>query len=81
MKLGLNRQLVDQWRTDAQLELSEATEEIKKCLGCSDSKAEKIASGRYPSLPTPLERKALAGLMNLEESQLFSVGAGKSRAS
>lgn len=53
--------------------LKKATQLIKAKLECSKSKAEKLAAGRYPSLPTPLEQRALASLMKCKRSDLFPV--------
>lgn len=81
MRLKLNRALVLMWKESVG-GLDPATVMIKKCLSCSLSKADKIAAGRYPSTPTPLERKALAKLMKVEETELFvPVEGTKSRAS
>lgn len=80
MKSKLNRALVIEWKERVG-GLSHATEIIMSRLGCSVSKADKIASGRYPSVPTQLERRALAKLMEVEESELFPAPTGKSRAS
>jgi len=40
----------------------EATRAIQKALGCSESKAEKIRLGTYPSLPVPAELRVLSEL-------------------
>lgn len=60
-----------------------ATWLIGETLECSLSKAEKIASGRYPSLPTLAEQVALATLMQRQRDVLFPLVAarGRSRAS
>lgn len=62
---------------------AQATAKVMACLKCGVSKADKIASGHYPSTPSPLEREALARLIGVEESALFvPVAAGaKNRAS
>lgn len=61
----------------------QAMAKVMACLRCGPSKADKIASGLYPSMPSPLEREALAKLIGVEESTLFiPVAAGaKNRAS
>lgn len=51
--------------------LKEATRLIAEKLECSESKADKIASGRYPSLPTPTEQMALAALMMRPRDVIF----------
>lgn len=81
MKRVISRELIREWAEG--LGRAEATARVLDCLKCGPSKAEKIVAGRYPSEPSPLERKALAKLLGVEESTLFvPVGAGaKNRAS
>lgn len=62
MKRRFNRKEMDTWR-EAVGGLEVATELIMEKLKCSRSKAEKLASCRYPSIPPPLEQEALAELM------------------
>jgi hypothetical protein len=59
--------------------LREAIRLIGEKLECSKSKAEKLAAGRYPSLPTPTEQMALAELMNKTRDELFPFCASKKR--
>lgn len=58
-----------------------ATEIIKSKLECSMSKAQKIAGGRYRSLPAAAEQALLADLIGKPREKVFPVGAGKSQAS
>lgn len=45
---------------------------IEAALRCSHSKATKIAGGRYPSLPMPVEREILAAkVFECSEAELF----------
>lgn len=57
--------------------LARATLLVKEKLECSDSKAEKIASGRYISVPTPTEQMALAALMQRPRDVIFPLVASK----
>jgi hypothetical protein len=54
-----------------------ATLLIQQCLECSVSKAEKMATGRYPSLPTPAEQKVLSKMMKRSRNKLFAVVTGE----
>ena len=56
-----------------------ATRLIEQKLECSESKAEKLAGGRYPSLPTPTEQMALAALMQRPRDVLFPLVAAKGK--
>lgn len=59
-----------------------AIEIVMTVLGCGSSKAQKIVDGRYPSLPVPLEQKALAVELGKDLDTLFRpVTAGRKRAS
>jgi hypothetical protein len=80
MKRRLDRKTMIAWKEKVGGD-AEATKLVMSCLKCSPSKAAKVASGHYPSSPRPLEREALARLVGVEESELFPVAAGKSRAS
>lgn len=82
MKRRLCKEVVQRWNADVG-GLAEATDKVRACLKCSPSKAEKIASGHYPSTPSALERIALANLIGVEESKLFCLPKGmkKSQAS
>lgn len=60
--------------------LKEATRLISEKLECSESKADKLASGRYPSLPTPMEQMALAALMKRTRDAVFPLVTAKGRA-
>jgi hypothetical protein len=82
MKRRINRAAVIEWRERVGGQ-AEALKLVMDCLKCSPSKADKVASGHYPSVPSALERKALCQLMGVEESTLFvPVTAGaKNRAS
>jgi hypothetical protein len=48
-----------------------AVAQIIMKLDCCASKAEKLASGRYPSVPSTLEQIALAELIGCERHVLF----------
>jgi hypothetical protein len=59
-----------------------AAEEVKRALGCSHSKAGKLARGIYPFALSPSEQAALAGLLKIKEDVLFPrPSKGKARAS
>jgi hypothetical protein len=70
MKRQLNRLEMTLWREQVGGP-DEAAMLIKAALDCSLSKAEKLATGRYPSLPTASEQSALASLMNRPRDTLF----------
>jgi hypothetical protein len=57
--------------------LKTATRLIQNTLECSESKAEKLASGRYPSTVTPSEQIALAELMERPRDMVFKFSTGK----
>jgi hypothetical protein len=58
--------------------LQTATLLIKECLECSESKAEKLAAGRYPSGLTASEQIALSELTNRPRDVMFRlVGASR----
>jgi hypothetical protein len=80
MKRRLNREVVLSWKESVGGH-SEATRLVIDRLKCSTSKADKVASGHYPSIPSALERQALSDLMGVQESELFPPARGKSRAS
>ena len=64
--------------------IREATILIMSALKCGASKAEKLASGRYQSVPQPLELDALLELTKFELDELFPIvskAKGKKRAS
>jgi len=59
-----------------------AAERIRNCLRCSESKAQKIADGRYPSELNPLELDALVAELETTADVLYPmVGKPRSRAS
>jgi hypothetical protein len=66
----MNCKLMKQW-SESVGGTTAATLQIMMKLGCSSSKAEKIASGRYPSSLVPLEQKALLSLTKFKPSELF----------
>lgn len=51
--------------------LHKATAKIIERTGLRASTAEKIAEGRYPSLPGTLIREALADLVGVHHDELF----------
>ena len=58
-----------------------AAEKIRSALGCSRSKAEKIAGCRYPSIPQPLERAAIAALIGKPQDLIYPLKGKSKRAS
>lgn len=52
---------------------------IKDRLGCSQSKADKIAGCRYPSTPQPLEQMAIAELMGRPRDAVYPLIKTKSK--
>lgn len=70
MKRYLDQGEIEGWRASVG-GIREATRLISEKLECSRSKAEKLAAGRYPSLPTPTEQMALADLMHRSRDVLF----------
>lgn len=54
---------------------------IVQKLECSESKAEKIAAGNYPSRMNPSEQNALSELVKKPRDVLFSVGKPLKKAS
>jgi hypothetical protein len=75
----LDRAEMHNWRESVG-GLKAAARLISEKLECSESKAEKLASGRYPSLPTPTEQMALAALMKRPRDVLFPFVVAKGRA-
>lgn len=71
MKRDLARQTIRSWTE--KIGRKKAIGMISGTLECSASKAEKLADGRYPSVPTPLEQKALAKLTRIKRDDLFPV--------
>jgi hypothetical protein len=78
MKRKIDSNEIAKWRESVG-GLSIATRLIMQELSCSPSKAEKIASGKYPSVPSTLEQLALAALLKKSRDVVFPV-IGKSRA-
>lgn len=70
MKRRLNRLEMNQWREQVG-GLDEASLLIKGTLDCSLSKAQKLASGRYPSEISASEQSALAALLKRPRDVLF----------
>lgn len=81
MKKQLNQKLFHTWRESVGGEKPAALL-IKEKLKCSLSKAEKIAGGRYDSLPPCLEMMALSELMSKPMDALIrTVGKTVTKAS
>ncbi len=59
--------------------VKKAAELIAHALECSISKAEKIAGGRYPSLPTLAEQLAISSLMERPRDKVFPVASPKAK--
>jgi hypothetical protein len=78
MKRRLNKTLMECW-TEKNGGLTEAAKKVEQCLRCSPSKAEKIALGYYPSEISPLEKDALAALVEVPVDVLY-LAVGKLRA-
>jgi hypothetical protein len=76
MKRRLNGQRLAVWVQQVG-GVKEASLLIVQKLECSISKAEKIASGRYLSLPTPSEQKDLADLLSTSRDVLFPPARGQ----
>lgn len=70
MRLMLDKKEIEKF-VSAVGSLATATDLIKDNLKCSESKAEKIAAGRYPSRLSPLEQIALAMLLERPVEKLF----------
>lgn len=70
MKRQLNGKEMREW-TESVGGIETAADLIKERLKCSRSKAEKLASCRYPSVPPPLEQEALAQLMARPHEAVF----------
>lgn len=82
MTQRLNGTAMKEWRA-ANGGYEKASALIKDKLQCSMSKAQKLATGRYPSLPSFAEQVALAELVDIPRDELFPLvtAKGKSRAS
>lgn len=78
MKRQINRLVMLEWRESVGGP-REAARLIANCLRCGASKAEKLAAGRYPSEPNPLELEALTSLINKPIDVLFPVVQKRSR--
>lgn len=70
MKKRLNTQLLKNLVSDAG-SIQAASKLIQKALECSDSKAEKMVTGRYPSIVPPAEQRILAELLKCKREDLF----------
>jgi hypothetical protein len=71
-RCGLNKDVLNNWIGKVG-GMKSAAKLIESKLKCSDSKAEKIAGGRYPSRLTHAEQKELALLLKCAVSKLFPV--------
>jgi hypothetical protein len=81
MRRALNNAKISEW-AESLGGKRQATILLMEELKCGTSKAEKIAGGRYPSLPTPLEQDVLVRLTGFDYDLLFPlVGAKRRRAS
>lgn len=81
MKRRLDPNIMAEWRTSVG-GLNQATDLIQKKLKCGFSKADKIASGTYPSVPSPLELDALSSLMKKSVDVIYPLACKpKGRAS
>jgi hypothetical protein len=70
MKRRLNNKVMGNY-VNAVGDVKNATALIEEKLQCSKSKAEKLASCRYPSIPTPMEQMALAELLGVTRDTLY----------
>jgi len=72
----VNRAVIDWWVLENG---PDGVAKLAAASGVSSSMISKIRTGRVPV--RPLTRRALAQALDVEESELFPVTAGKSRAS
>ena len=79
MRRVLSNSQINKW-AESVGGVREATLLVMSALKCSASKAQKIASGRYPSLPQPLEQDALVALLQLSRETLFPMSSSKGKA-
>jgi hypothetical protein len=74
----LDKQEIKAWRESVG-GLTKATHLVMEKLECSHSKAEKIASGAYISVPTPTEQIVIAALMQRPRDVIFPLVTSKRR--
>ena len=74
----LDKQEIKAWRESVG-GLTKATHLVMEKLECSHSKAEKIASGAYISVPTPTEQIVLAALMQRPRDVIFPLVTSKQK--
>lgn len=80
MKRQLNKRLMTEW-VKSKGGREPATRLVMDSLECSRSKADKIVGCSYPSVPQPLEQKALADLLRTTRDFLYpEVGRPRARA-
>jgi hypothetical protein len=80
MKRYLDNEILEKWVLSVGGKTS-AKKLIQSKIGCSESKAEKIAGGRYENGISAMEQAALAKLTAIPRYILFPVGAAKRVAS
>jgi len=78
MKRQLDGKSIRKWK-DRVGGIDNATRLISDELECSISKAEKVATGSYPSQLSSAEQKALAKLLNLDRDVLFPIVRAKGK--
>lgn len=78
MRSKLDNHLLKKWSDSRPGGRKQAALEIIEALKCSVSAGEKLAAGRYGSLPSPLSQEALVNLTGLAPVKLFRpVSAGE----
>jgi hypothetical protein len=75
----MNAEIICKW-TDSVGGVRDAVTLIMGKLKCSPSKASKLATGRYPSVPNALEQEALAQLVGCDPQVLFAIPRKKRSA-
>lgn len=80
MRLRADQVIVAEWAERAG-GIAVATEQIRKALKCSHSKANKMACGVYPFALSPFEQDALLKLIPKSRDVLFPAGKRAKSAS
>jgi hypothetical protein len=73
MRRQIDKKVMRGWARKIGVEA--AAERVIHEIKCSLSKADKLVSGRYPSLPSPSEQLALAKLVGVHRDKLFPLAA------
>jgi hypothetical protein len=69
-KRQVNKRLMSEWVVSVG-GFEPASDIVRETLMCSRSKADKIVNRSYPSVPQPLEQRALADLLGTTRDVLY----------